>query len=103
MQAPDRQKYDEQPCDSVNPWLCLGAVVILRILKEFIFPRLALRMDVRANESSIIDWVWPKSNPWFRAVGKANCAIMTVDVTQIRYSLKELTRSVLLKQRTISL
>ena len=29
--------------------------------------------------------------------------VMTVDVTQIRYSLKEPIRSVLLKQRTISL
>ena len=63
--------------------------MLLRILKEFILPRLALRMAVRAKKSSIIDWMWTKSNPWFRAAGKTNYAIVTVDVTQIRNSLKE--------------
>lgn len=81
----------------------LGAVVLVRTLREFLFPRLGLRMAIRANESSIIDWMWTYTNPMFRATNKTNYATMGVDVTQIRYSLDVPLRNVWLHHRTMSL
>jgi len=77
--------------------------VLIRSLKEFLLSRLALRMSVRANESPIIDWMWKKTNPWFRSQHKTNYAVMSVDVTQVRYSMKEPIRDAWLNQRTISM
>lgn len=34
-----------------------GAVVLLRVLREFLFPRMSLRMTVRSNASAIMDWM----------------------------------------------
>lgn len=80
-----------------------GAVVLIRVLKEFLLPRMALRMAVRSNVSSVIDWMWVFTNPWFRATNKFNYAVMTVDYTQIRCSLVDPLRLIWNNQRTVSL